>query len=308
MSRPYASAVCDTAVMYALRVPPVVYVKGGESKDKQDCQGHVEVCVRDNGGVMSYIGSNDMFRNACDWVGTIAEARALGYLVPGALLFQVKANPKPEDYPERYHGDGKGNAQHVGYWIGREDVQLTHASSSAGRVTTGTLHSSWNYVALAKAIDYSEYLGGGKVEEPEAPAVEEVSLIGVVATEKDNLNMRSAPGIGNAVVASLPKGAELIITQMRTVDGQLWGKTQWTVSGVLRRGWVSMAYVALRREEDVGTEVPEGPGYAGDGHIVTVSMPELDNIISLLAKLCADQEVSITQIQTIVASWAGYVG
>jgi hypothetical protein len=250
MAKPKARAVCATARKCATQSPPIPYVWGKESATQQDCQGHVEYCVRANGGTMSYAGSNDMLRNACSWVGTLAEARAQGKLIPGALLFQVKQGG---DYPAKYHADSKGNAQHVGLYIGDADIEITHASSSAGRVTTSTFKSTWTHVGLAKAIDYSDVLGQAAQLDAGIPASEN-AVLGIIATQKDPLNMRATPGTG-AVVCKIPRKAQVVIAESATVAGVLWGRTTWTQGGILYNGWVCMDYVTLIREEPTQTTI-----------------------------------------------------
>ena len=56
----------------------------GYTYDEMDCQAFVEHCVRQAGGRMDYLGTNDMARRAA-WLGTLDEARAQGRLVPGAV-------------------------------------------------------------------------------------------------------------------------------------------------------------------------------------------------------------------------------
>lgn len=201
--KPKAAAVCATARRYATREPPVLYVKGGETDDKQDCQGHIERCVRVNGGQMAYAGSNDMFRNACTWVGTLAEARAQGKLVPAALLFLVTHTG---DYPEKYHADGKGNASHVGLYIGDPDILITHAAASAGRVTTSSFASTWTHVGLAKAIDYAE--GGG---------IALTRYAVVTADSGSTVNLRAHPNGQSVVLERVPVGTQVAVES--TING-----------------------------------------------------------------------------------------
>ena len=51
----------------------------GYTYDEMDCQAFVEHCVRQAGGRMDYLGTNDMARRAA-WLGTLDEARAQGAL------------------------------------------------------------------------------------------------------------------------------------------------------------------------------------------------------------------------------------
>lgn len=251
MAKPLASRVCATSIACARKKPPIKYRWGFESATQQDCQGHIEFCVRENGGTMRYAGSNDMFRNACDWVGKIEEAKARGYFIPGALLFQVKPGG---DYPAKYHADGKGNAQHIGYLTaGLQGVELVHASSSAGVVKMDTMNSAWNYLGLAKAIDYSEYLGGAQEDTPSDQPSAEGEMTGVVTADGKGLNMRATPG--GAYMLKIPPKAQVVIAETAVHGGELWGKTQWpNEAGRVFTGWVMMRFVRLHREEDTAAK------------------------------------------------------
>lgn len=242
VGKPKALAVCATARKCATQKPPIQYVKGKESATQQDCQGHIEYCVRANGGTMRYNGSNDMFRNACSWVGTIEEARRLGKLVPGALLFKVVPGG---EYPTKYHADGLGNAEHVAFFIGDPDIEITHSTTGGAQTTTFQKYKAFNFVGLAKAIDYSDVLG---MDNPDAGADPENAVLGVIATQRDPLNMRATPGTGT-VLCKIPRGAQIIIMDTVNFGGLLWGHTTWAPGGILYAGWVCMDYVTLIREE-----------------------------------------------------------
>jgi len=244
MAKPSVAAVRKTALACAAKVPPIPYVWGAESAEKQDCQGHIEYCVRANGGSMSYAGSNDMYRNACTWVGTIAQAKAQGKYIPGALLFQVKKDGKE---PDRYIPDGKGNSAHVGFLWNEPGAEVTHASSTRERVLADNMSTGWTHVGLAKAIDYN----GQAASAP--PAVQDPiadGRTGTVTAEGSGLNMRETPQ--GAYMLKIPTNARIIILETVTINGELWGKTRWEKGGRPYTGWVLMTFVELCREEDSG--------------------------------------------------------
>lgn len=129
-----------------------------------DCQAFMELIFQRCGQKINYAGSNDMYRNACTWVGTIEEAKKKGYLVPGAALFIVENDGNE---PEKYKADGKGNASHVGMYVGSNaltDVDkngklrscdVVHSSASMGRVAGSTLKNAWTHVGLWKNVDFN---------------------------------------------------------------------------------------------------------------------------------------------------------
>jgi hypothetical protein len=150
--QPKSNAVAAVGVGL-LNLPKIPYILGRETLSGMDCQGLVEYCVRTAGGTMSCVGSNDMFRNACSWIGTIAQAKAQGKLVPGAAVFVLK---KDGGEPARYKADGLGNANHVGLYCGAPGAEIVSASASKGCVGTTALGQSWTHVGLLKSVDYTD--------------------------------------------------------------------------------------------------------------------------------------------------------
>lgn len=131
--------------------------------DDHDCQDFMELIFQNCGQRMRYDGSNDMYRNACVWIGTLSEAEKLGRVVPGVALF-IHAFDGGE--PTKYREDGKGNASHVGMYVGENaltDVDkkgrnrvcnVVHSSKSMDRVAGSTLKNGWTHVGLWKNVDY----------------------------------------------------------------------------------------------------------------------------------------------------------
>ena len=142
----------------------------GYTYDEMDCQAFIEHCARQAGGTMDYLGTNDMARRAA-WLGTLADARAQGRLVPGAGLLireETEAN-----LPERYAGDGLGDFSHVGLYVGHytltdtdkngsaRSCDVVHSSATMGRVAGSTLANGWTHVMWFGEIDYGNEAGLG---------------------------------------------------------------------------------------------------------------------------------------------------
>lgn len=145
-------------------------VSVGYTYDEMDCQAFVEHCVRQAGGSMDYLGCNDMARRAV-WLGTLADARTQGRLVPGAGVLireETEAN-----LPARYAGDGLGDFSHVGLYVGtdaltdtdkngrKRSCDVVHSSATMGRVAGSTLQNGWTHVMWFTEIDYGNEAGLG---------------------------------------------------------------------------------------------------------------------------------------------------
>ena len=142
----------------------------GYTYEDMDCQAFIEHCARQAGGAMDYLGTNDMARRAA-WLGTLAEARAQGRLVPGAgVLIREETE---ENLPARYAGDGLGDFSHVGLYVGEDaltDVDkngnarscdVVHSSATMGRVAGSTLANGWTHAMWFPEIDYGNDAGLG---------------------------------------------------------------------------------------------------------------------------------------------------
>ncbi len=142
----------------------------GYTYDELDCQAFVEHCVRQAGGRMDYLGTNDMARRAA-WLGTLDEARAQGRLVPGAGLLIRESTEA--NLPARYAGDGLGDFSHVGLYVGenaltdtdkngrRRACDVVHSSATMGRVAGSTLQNGWTHALWFSEIDYAVTAGAG---------------------------------------------------------------------------------------------------------------------------------------------------
>ena len=125
-----------------------------------DCQAFVELLLRDcgvrkpDGAIYNWKGSNDMWRNALAWKGTIAECRELfGKIPDGAWVF-MWANDGGE-ISRGYH-DGLGNASHVGIYCRPENAKpVRDSTKGTGRDGVGyRVLSDFNRIGLPSVIAY----------------------------------------------------------------------------------------------------------------------------------------------------------
>ena len=138
-----------------------------------DCQAFCELVLRDlgvrqaNGKPYDWKGSNDMYRNAVFWVGTIAECRQkFGDIPLGAWAFMWDTTGN-----ERLRGyyDGKGNASHVGIYIGNDTVRdSTKIKNAAGNVIRDGVGSrplkQFQKIGLPKMLDFDNTISKLNVE------------------------------------------------------------------------------------------------------------------------------------------------
>lgn len=125
-----------------------------------DCQAFIErvlgdMGVRDptSGKRYNWRGSNHMWREA------VHDPRELagnyGTVPVGAWLFTIKHDGGERD---RGYRDDKGNAAHVGLYLG--DGQVMH--STTGGVQFDKISSKrWTHAALANCLDYDTRITGG---------------------------------------------------------------------------------------------------------------------------------------------------
>ena len=124
---------------------------------KMDCQKLYEQMLADVGVKQDRKGSNAWYR-AMDWTGTPEECmKAFGQIPIGATLF-IWTNDGGE--VARGYRDGKGNASHIGVFIGRNTGAI-HSSASRGKVAYSnfkckTIKGGWNRVGLTRLLSYGE--------------------------------------------------------------------------------------------------------------------------------------------------------
>lgn len=171
----------------------------GRLYSEMDCQKFVETALADVGIRLDLAGSNSWLRevNENGWIGTPEECISKFGCVPdGAFLFIREFDGKE---PEKYRGDGLGNASHIGIYTGMTGQEMVDIAVAAGNKKAvnyyygnGAIHSSakrehvatsdfknksinggWNLVGLWNRIDYGDkintVLKGGVNDEPVAP-------------------------------------------------------------------------------------------------------------------------------------------
>lgn len=185
---------------------------------QHDCQDYMEWVIKQAGGsVKNYRGSNEMAR-AChkaDCMWTLSEAKRLGKLVKGAFVFIHKDAGEPSSYA----GDGYGNYDHVGMYVGENALKdkdkngkervcnVMHSSSTMGRVAGSTLANGFTHVGWIPDIDYGTIDTETKIETDE-PVKEEMTGMyqAKVITQSSPLNVRNNPD-GKQKLGSVAKGS-----------------------------------------------------------------------------------------------------
>lgn len=120
-----------------------------------DCQAFVEKVLNDcTGKNYNWKGSNDMWRNALSWKGTIGECiQIYGEIPVGAWVFMHSYDGG--EVARGYH-DSEGNASHVGIYC-RPDSNTPVRDSTKGTNRDGVGYrklSDFNKVGLPKVIEY----------------------------------------------------------------------------------------------------------------------------------------------------------
>lgn len=240
MAKPKASECARRAQeVYMTTTPPIPYVEGKESLNPAigaDCQGWVEAIIRDLGGKISYAGTNEMWRRAVVWAGTIAEAKAQGKLVPGCCPAIIKQDGKE---PDKYKPGGSmydpskiGNCSHIGWYIG-DKYEVIDASYTRKTVSPTTL-KGFTHIFWLKEVDYSD--AGSPVRppspQPENPNKEEPNM----GTERlhwvilpmdkmgQTVNFRKSPDLksNTIVLARLPAGTYVLAGDDFIENGKSW--------------------------------------------------------------------------------------
>lgn len=234
-------------------------VSVGYTYDEMDCQAFVEHCVKQAGGSMSYRGGNDMARRAA-WLGTLAQARAQGRLVPGAgVLIREETE---ENLPARYAGDGLGDFSHVGLYVGEgaltdtdkngrmRSCDVAHSSATMGRVAGSTLQSGWTHVLWFPEIDYGANGGAGNAAAAGTAAAGDgltagaspVRFATVVSPDGNPVKLRKSASREETLYWLVGAGARVEVE--RTRDGWSLIRALCT-DGRTRRAWMMDRY--LRR-------------------------------------------------------------
>lgn len=143
-----------------------------------DCQAFCEKVLKDlgvrksNGAVYDWRGSNDMWRNAVSWKGTIAEARQkFGQIPVGSWAFMVSHDGG--EVPRGYHDD-QGNAAHIAIVVNQSQVRDSTKGTGRDGVAYRKL-SDFNMIGLPKMLDF-DYTSPNIIE-IEAESVRKVKTL-----------------------------------------------------------------------------------------------------------------------------------
>ena len=161
------------------------YGKQAESKQydslkysQVDCQAFCEKVLKDlgvrksNGGIYDWKGSNDMWRHAVSWKGTIAEARAkFGCIPVGSWAFMVKHDGG--EVPRGDH-DNEGNASHVSIVVNQNQVRDSTKGTGRDGVAYRKL-SDFTHIGLPDKLDFN--VESHNIIEVEADDIEKVKSL-----------------------------------------------------------------------------------------------------------------------------------
>ena len=195
----------------------------GVSYSVMDCQKFVETCLADCGLKKDLAGSNTWYREVMKngWTGTPEECvNMLGCVPKGAFLFILEQDGKE---PEKYKGDGIGNASHIGICTGDRGKGAIHSSYTNDCVCESEFHGKtiknggWNRVGLwdQVAFDY----GGGSSPEPEP----EKKMATVWADNGKPVNLRKKASKLAALVDRVPCNDQVEILER----GDEWSRVKW---------------------------------------------------------------------------------
>jgi hypothetical protein len=128
----------------------IPYINGGMSYKGADCQGLYEMFMIHASVPASEInltGSNAHYR-AHRYVCTPEECKKLfGSIPKGVTLFILKQDGGE---PDKYKADGLGNADHMGYWTGKESIAASAGSKKVikSNFKGKTINGGWNRVGF----------------------------------------------------------------------------------------------------------------------------------------------------------------
>ena len=128
---------------------------------KLDCQAFVEQVLADCGIDYNWRGSNDMWRTAGYWKGTIDECKAqFGSIPLGAWLFTIKHDGKEN---KALYKDGV-NAAHVGIYTG-SGLGAIHSTTGGVQECKFPDAKRWTHCLLCKYIDYNGASDKAKIQQ-----------------------------------------------------------------------------------------------------------------------------------------------
>lgn len=232
---------------------PIPYVANGHTLAGMDCQGMAEYLLVQCGvpyGECNRAGSNSHIRE-CVWVGTPEECvEQFGSVPEGAWLFIVNADGGE---PEKYRGDGVGNASHMGVYLAGSVA--IHASASRGQVAESQFYGKtvpnggWNMVGLCQWVDYG--LDTAFV----AHETSEGRTAYVISENGKAVHLRRDPSTTKPYLDNINVGMPVEVISTSMADGMEWAKIR--VAG--RTGYMQTKFLSrsLLEETPVAPPSPE---------------------------------------------------
>jgi hypothetical protein len=224
--------------------------------------------------------------------------RLFGQIPKGALLFILE---KDGQEPEKYRGDGIGNASHIGIKTGRNDGAI-HSSSSRGCVATSKFkdktipNGGWNRIGLLSYFSYDKsinwYFDHTAIgEKPAENNKEEQTMVDAIIKSKNGgkVNLRAGKSKKSDRIAEIP--SESKVQFIEGAEG--WSKIQWEG----KTGWVMSEFVY--GEDDLPAEDPndfepvnDGTDQSGSEKVtLTFTVEELAFMLPILQSM-TDQIIS----------------
>lgn len=202
----------------------IPYVANGHTLAGMDCQGLAEFLLVQCGVPYSECnrpGSNSHIRE-CVWVGTPEECvEKFGSVPEGAWLFIVN-NDGGE--PEKFQGDGVGNASHMGVYLSGSTA--IHASASRGKVAESQFdgetipNGGWNMVGLCQWVDY------GLDTEFGAHETSEERTAYVISENGNAVHLRRDPSTNKPYLNKINVGMPVEVISTSMADGIEWTKVR----------------------------------------------------------------------------------
>ena len=244
----------------------------GVPYSRMDCQAFVETCLKAGGITMNLPGSNAWFRKMT-WTGTPAECKEkFGQIPVGSFLFILKQDGKE---PEKYKGDGIGNASHIGIKTGRGEGAI-NSSNSRGCVCESkfqdkAISGGWNRVGLWVEVDYGPEINRILEGREEEPMNEQAR---VTAEDGGTVNLRAGKSTSSARLGKIPVGTIVTIVAR---DGA-WAKI--IANG--QSGWMMNMFLEPVEETGIGEPASDGPA---EPELITVNRDDLMKAYNMIGNM-----------------------
>ena len=224
----------------------------GRSYSEMDCQAFVERCLKDCGCSLNLPGSNAWYRKMT-WRGSPEECTQKFGCVPAGAFLYIWADDGGE--PAKYHGDGIGNASHIGLVTGTGKGAI-HSSQSRGEVCESEFkgktikHGGWNRVGLWDQVDYGEKInriltgqsgGDSGGDEPMS------DYATVFAPSGETVNLRKRDSIASERLAKVPVGSKVALLSY----GEKWCQVEYNgISGYMMTEFLIIGEVTNEGQPD----------------------------------------------------------